>query len=168
MRLRALQTVGQACGGTAAIEFALVAPAILGLLFGTVEFGRLLWTEQALQETAIAGARCMAILQSACTAGGRYYSSANTTTYVQQVASQWGVTLQTGDSSATTLEPSLSDNPCGGSDVSEASHHAACGIRAASGQRRFLLRSESLAPNDKTPMVRRTGGHGRLPELGGH
>jgi Flp pilus assembly protein TadG len=87
VRLRALQTVGQACGGTAAIEFALVAPAFLGLLFGTVEFGRLLWTEQALQETAIAGARCMAILQSACTAGGRYYSSANTTTYVQQVAS---------------------------------------------------------------------------------
>lgn len=97
MRLRALRILGQAHGGTTAIEFALVAPAFLGLLFGTVEFGRLLWTEQALQETAIAGARCMAILQSACTAGGRYYSSANTTTYVQQVARQWGVTLQTGD-----------------------------------------------------------------------
>jgi Flp pilus assembly protein TadG len=108
VRLRALQILGQAQGGTSAIEFAFVAPAFLALLFGTIEFGRLLWTEQALQETAIAGARCMAILQSGCTAGGRYYSSANTTTYVQQVASQWGVTLQSGD---IQLTPNAS---CGG------------------------------------------------------
>ena len=90
MRLRSLRIFGQARGGTAAIEFAIVAPAFMMLLFGTVEFGRLLWTQQALQETAIAGARCMAILQTGYTAGGRYYSSANTTTYIQQVASQMG------------------------------------------------------------------------------
>ena len=105
MRFGALQILGQAQGGTSAIEFALVAPAFLALLLGTVEFGRLLWTEQALQETAIAGARCMAILQSGCTAGGRYYSSSNTTSYVQQVASQWGVTLQTGDIQLTPTPP---------------------------------------------------------------
>jgi len=105
VRFGALQILGQAQGGTSAIEFALVAPAFLALLFGTVEFGRLLWTEQALQETAIAGARCMAILQSGCTAGGRYYSSSNTTSYVQQVASQWGVTLQSGDIQLTPTPP---------------------------------------------------------------
>jgi len=68
-----------ACGGTTAIEFALVAPIFMMFLFGTIEFGRLLWTEQALQETAIAGARCMAIAQgttqsSACASSGTYSS----------------------------------------------------------------------------------------------
>jgi Flp pilus assembly protein TadG len=87
--------------GTAAIEFALAAPLFLMLLFGTVEFGRLLWTKQALQETAAAAARCMAILENGCTSGGRYYSATNTTAYVQQIAAQWGVTLTTGDITLT-------------------------------------------------------------------
>jgi Flp pilus assembly protein TadG len=34
-----------ACGGAAVIEFALVAPMFLMLLFGSIEFGRLLWTQ---------------------------------------------------------------------------------------------------------------------------
>lgn len=108
MRLRSLRVLGRADGGTAAIEFAIVAPAFLMLLLGTVEFGRLLWTQQALQETAIAGARCMAILQTGCTAGGRYYSSANTTTYIQQIANQWGVSIP---SSGIALTPNAT---CGG------------------------------------------------------
>jgi Flp pilus assembly protein TadG len=80
--------------GSAAIEFALAAPLFLMLLFGTVEFGRLLWVKQALQEAAVAGARCMAlaqgsILNGSCTSGGSY-SSSQTQSYVQQVASGWG------------------------------------------------------------------------------
>lgn len=53
------------CGGSAVIEFAMVAPVFLMLVFGCIEFGRLLWTQQALQQTAIAGVRCMAIAQGA-------------------------------------------------------------------------------------------------------
>jgi len=93
-----------ACGGTTAIEFALVAPIFMMFLFGTIEFGRLLWTEQALQETAIAGARCMAIAQgttqsSACASGGTY-SSTTTNSYIQTIASGWGLSIP---SSAITL-----------------------------------------------------------------
>jgi Flp pilus assembly protein TadG len=84
--------------GATAVEFALVLPMFLMLVFGAVEFGRLLWTKQALQETAIAGARCVAIAQgsnrtsSPCAASGSY-SAANATSYIQQVASGWGLSL---------------------------------------------------------------------------
>jgi len=92
--LLVLRTLGRMQNGAAVVEFALVAPVFLALLFGTFEFGRALWTQQALQQTAIAGARCMALPQSPCaSAGGSTYSPAETTTYVQQVANQWGISL---------------------------------------------------------------------------
>ncbi len=95
MTCPALRRITAAEGGATAVEFALVAPMFLMLVFGAIEFGRVLWTEQALQEAAIAGARCMAIAQGtkpngSCTASGSY---SYTTTYVQNVASGWGLTL---------------------------------------------------------------------------
>jgi Flp pilus assembly protein TadG len=101
------------CGGMAAIEFALVAPMFVMLVFGTIEFGRLLWTKQALQQTAIAGARCMAIAQGAiqsspCASGGSY-SPTSTQTYIQNTASGWGLSVPTTN---ITLDTSGSD--CGG------------------------------------------------------
>jgi Flp pilus assembly protein TadG len=76
------------------VEFALVVPFFLALLFGIIEFGRALWTQQALQQTAIAGVRCMALPQSACASAVSYtYDATKTTTYIQQVANQWGVSL---------------------------------------------------------------------------
>lgn len=36
------------CSGTAAIEFGLVLPVFLSLVFGTVEFGRFMWSGNAL------------------------------------------------------------------------------------------------------------------------
>lgn len=91
--LRALSTLGRAANGATLVEFALVAPVFLALLFGTLEFGRALWTQQALQETAIAGARCMALPQSGCATAAYAYSSADTIIYIQGVASQWGISL---------------------------------------------------------------------------
>jgi Flp pilus assembly protein TadG len=90
-----------ACDGSAVIEFALVAPIFLMLLFGSIEFGRLLWTQQALQQAAIAGARCMAIAQgaiqsSACAASGSY-SATSTKSYIETAASGWGVSVQDAD-----------------------------------------------------------------------
>jgi Flp pilus assembly protein TadG len=78
--------------GTTAIEFALVAPVFLMLVFGTIEFGRLPWTQQALQQTAIAGARCVAIAQgktrtSPCASGGSY-SSTTATSYQDSLGSR--------------------------------------------------------------------------------
>jgi Flp pilus assembly protein TadG len=78
--------------GASAVEFALVIGPFMLVLFGVIEFGRLLWTLNALQETAIAGARCMGVLNSACAASGAY-SSTNATTFVRSTASGWGVGL---------------------------------------------------------------------------
>lgn len=84
--------------GATAVEFALVLPMFLMLVFGAIEFGRLLWTKEALQETAIAGARCVAIAQgsnptsSPCAASGSY-SAASAKNYIRQVAGGWGLSL---------------------------------------------------------------------------
>lgn len=99
--------------GTTAVEFALVVPMFLTLIFGTVEFGRLLWTEQALQETATAAARCVALAQGTnpngnCTSSGTY-SSSSTTTYVRNVAAGWGLSVP-----GSGITPSTTAN-CGGS-----------------------------------------------------
>jgi Flp pilus assembly protein TadG len=98
VRLRVPRKLRRAQDGAVAVEFALVAPMFLALLFGTFEFGRALWVQQALQQIAISGARCMALPQSACASAGTYtYSAARTMTYIQQVANQWGVPLPSGN-----------------------------------------------------------------------
>jgi Flp pilus assembly protein TadG len=105
-----------ACGGSTAVEFALVLPMFLMLVFGGIEFGRLLWTKQALQETAIAGARCMAIAQgstkteSPC-ASGSSYSATSTKSFIQTVANGWGVSVPT---SGIALYPTGNTTACTG------------------------------------------------------
>jgi Flp pilus assembly protein TadG len=87
-----LRRFGRANGGAAAVEFALVVGPLLLLIFGVFEFGRLLWTREAIQETATAGARCMGLTATTCASGGAY-SAASTQTYIEGVATNWGVTL---------------------------------------------------------------------------
>lgn len=101
MSRRQLRSLFRACGGATAVEFAFVAPMFLMLVFGTVEFGRLLWTKQALQETAIAGARCVAIAQGSNPTSSPCASS-GTTTYITNVAKAWGLTLASIDPSTPT------------------------------------------------------------------
>src|ERR1700721_1722059 len=49
--------------GTTAIEFALLAPALFLILFGAIEFGRLLWTQAALHFAVQEAARCASASQ---------------------------------------------------------------------------------------------------------
>jgi len=112
MRARTAASFAMNCGGSAVIEFALLAPVFLMLLFGSIEFGRLLWTQQALQQVAIAGARCMAVAQGAiqsstCASGGSY-SAASTKSYIETTASGWGISVQDAD---VTLDNTAT---CGG------------------------------------------------------
>ena len=102
-----LSKLRRACGGATAVEFALVAPVFLALVFGVIEYSRLLWTEQALQQAAIDGARCMAIPQTACASSGSY-NATNTTSHIQQVGSQWGVLIPTAGISLSA------NTACGG------------------------------------------------------
>jgi Flp pilus assembly protein TadG len=94
--IRRLRSFRQASDGAAAVEFAAVLAPLMLLMFGAFEFGRLEWTRQALQETAMAGARCMAMKATACAAGGTY-SASGSQTYIEGVASQWSVPLTTPD-----------------------------------------------------------------------
>jgi len=86
-----LRLLAGACGGATAVEFAMVLPMFLMLVFGGIEFGRLLWTKEALQETAIAGARCVAIAQGSTPYGP--CASGGSTSYIEKVAKGWGVAL---------------------------------------------------------------------------
>ena len=89
---RRLIQAGASRSGASAVEFALVVFPLMLVIFGVVEFGRAMWTREALQETAIAGARCLGVLNSNC-ATGRAYSASATTAYVQTVARAWGIDL---------------------------------------------------------------------------
>ena len=93
---RGLRRFGGARDGAAAVEFAAVLGPLLLLIFGVFEYGRLLWTREALQETATAGARCMGLTATACASGGAY-NAADTQTYIEGVATNWGVTVTNSD-----------------------------------------------------------------------
>lgn len=47
------------CAGDAAVEFALLIPFILLLIFGVYEFGRLYWIQNTIQFAAEQTARCV-------------------------------------------------------------------------------------------------------------
>lgn len=47
--------------GAAAIEFALLGPTLVLMLFGLIETGRLFWTQHTLDEVAYSTVRCMSI-----------------------------------------------------------------------------------------------------------
>lgn len=100
--------------GASAVEFALVAPVFLLLLFGMIECARLFWTTHALHETAIATARCMGIPQLECEDGGAY-SSENAIAFAKSKAAGWLLQI---DPTAITLDRNSSCN--GLSGLSEA------------------------------------------------
>ena len=54
--------------GAAAVEFGLIAPVFLFLLLGTIEIGRLLWTQNALNYAVQEAARCTTL--NTCGSGG--------------------------------------------------------------------------------------------------
>jgi Flp pilus assembly protein TadG len=52
--------------GTTAAEFALIVPALLILVFGSIELARFMWIRNSLQTAVEAAARCSAISAPAC------------------------------------------------------------------------------------------------------
>ena len=71
--------------GTTAIEFALVAPALFTLLYGVIEFGRLLWTQSALNFAVEEAARCASVTPATCGTSAQiatYAASKIATNYV--------------------------------------------------------------------------------------
>lgn len=64
-------------GGNALVEFALIAPVLLLVLFGTIEAGRALWLQNALHYAVQAAARCASINTTTCSNLGtiQYYAA---------------------------------------------------------------------------------------------
>lgn len=52
--------------GSVAAEFALVIPLMLALIFGTIEFGRVIWLRTTLQSAAEDTVRCYSLKLPAC------------------------------------------------------------------------------------------------------
>ncbi len=100
--LLAIRAFSQARSGATAVEFAIVAVPLVLLSFGVVEYGRLEWTRQALEDAAVSGARCMGVLNSSCAASGAY-NATSASSYVINRAAGWGVAL-------TTAQVTLNNN----------------------------------------------------------
>jgi Flp pilus assembly protein TadG len=82
----------QARQGTTAVEFAVCALGMMLIVVGFVEFGRLAWTFEVLQDVAASGARCMGLRSSSCAASG-VFSATNTTSYIVTLATGRGVAI---------------------------------------------------------------------------
>ena len=81
--------------GVSAVEFALVAPVLLAFILMLIEGGRMVWTQQALQQVADQSARCMAVGPESCN------TTAKVQTYAQTVAQSRGISIANG-----TITPS--------------------------------------------------------------
>ena len=82
--------------GASAVEFAIVLTPLLLIAFGSLEFGRLMWTRTALQEVAMSTARCMGVKQPACVTSGSY-SASKAATYAQSEGANWSVAIPTAN-----------------------------------------------------------------------
>lgn len=101
--------------GSVALEFAVLVLPFVAMVFGLIEYARLQWTRGALQEVAIASARCAGLQAASCTAaagsggGGRSYSDTQTRAFITAQAAGWYIGLTDANialtnSAATTCE----------------------------------------------------------------
>lgn len=89
----------QATAGAVALETAILSlPLGVGLV-SSLEFARLQWTENALQQVATATARCAGLRAVACSTAGepRAFSSSLTASYATTLAASWSVPLVAAD-----------------------------------------------------------------------
>jgi Flp pilus assembly protein TadG len=74
--------------GATALEYAAVLPVFLSLVFGIMDFGRLIWTQTTLDRAVQAAARCAAINSTNCGTDAAVQTYATTQT--------WGLTTTSG------------------------------------------------------------------------
>jgi Flp pilus assembly protein TadG len=89
-----LAKLARAREGVAAVEMAMLLPAFLTVLLGMVEFGRLFWTQSALQFAVEAAARCASVNTTTCG------SASATQTYAASQA--FGLTIPSTDFTVST------------------------------------------------------------------
>src|SRR5437868_11062991 len=67
--------------GSTAVEFALTLPLLLTMLFGIIESGKMVWTQQSLQHGAQMAARCAAIDTIKCKTSQQVAAFASSTAW---------------------------------------------------------------------------------------
>lgn len=88
--------------GATAVEFALLAPIFLSMLFGIVESARFLWIKQSLNEVAFSTARCTSVHTDCETATARTdYAVARAQSYGQKLIATDVVVTQNTTCKAT-------------------------------------------------------------------
>ena len=71
--------------GATAVEFAIIAPVFFLLLFGAIEGGQMLWTQNALQYAVEQAGRCAIFNKATCGNDAQTRSYAATLVYGQNV-----------------------------------------------------------------------------------
>ena len=84
-----------AVSGSMALEYGLLLPVLLLLMFGTMDVGRLLWTYTTLNRAVAASARCAAVNPSACGTPAEIASRA--------ASEAWGLTVTPAAFTSQTL-----------------------------------------------------------------
>lgn len=93
--MTALYKLRRCCGGATVLEFALVAPVFLFLLFAIVDGSRIFWLKKTIDEVAFSTARCMSI-SAACK------EIAQQKSYAVQRAASYGVRIAADDVTLAT------------------------------------------------------------------
>lgn len=91
--------------GAAAVEFAIVLPLFVLVIFGGLAFGMAMLNLNALQSVATQGARCIAISSSACTTPVAGCTDTPQQCYIEQLAMKQGLTRIT--TSQITINPAF-------------------------------------------------------------
>ena len=81
-------------GGTSLVEFAVVLPLFMMLIFGIMQLGQMLWTLVAMQHAVEMAARCASVNATTCGTASQIQTYAGTQAY--------GMTLPSGTFTATT------------------------------------------------------------------
>lgn len=91
--------------GAAAVEFALVVPLLLVLVFGIISYGYMLSFRQAISQGAAEGARSGAVWASAYDASQDVERRAAATASVDEALQSYGVSCSSGATCAVTIVP---------------------------------------------------------------
>lgn len=81
-------------GGAAMVEFAVLLPVFLSLIFGVIQCGEMFWTQTAMQHAVEMAARCATINATTCG------STSETQTYAATQA--YGLSLPSGTFTASS------------------------------------------------------------------
>ncbi|GFM30749.1 TadE/TadG family type IV pilus assembly protein [Novosphingobium sp. PY1] len=104
--MRLFSRLARSTRGATIVEFALVAPIFLIMLFGIIEGSRAFWVKQTLERVAHATARCMSV-DSACA------TTATQKQYALERAKALGVTVEPSGiviTGATTCKGNANSN----------------------------------------------------------